>query len=50
MANYESGHSDETSSLCDMLSMVQANVTVVDGSKKCDVVSNYDETFFFFFK
>lgn len=42
IANYEKTHGGETSTLCEMLSMVQANVTVVDGSKQCDVVSRIE--------
>lgn len=39
IANYENSHGGAASSLCEMLNMVQANVTVIDGSKQCDVVS-----------
>lgn len=39
IANYEKTHGGATSTLCEMLSMVQPNVTDTDGNKKCDIVS-----------
>lgn len=45
--NYKNAHGGETSTLCEMLNLVQANVTVVNGNKKCDVVSRIEPKFLF---
>lgn len=47
IANYEDSHGGEASTLCEMLSMVQPNVTIVDGSKSCHVVSKTEINVFF---
>lgn len=41
IVNYQNKHDGASSSLCEMLSMVQANVTFVEGEKICEVVGSF---------
>lgn len=47
ITNYQNEHNGDSSSLCEMLSLVQPNVTYVDGEKVCEVVSDYKIFFLF---